>query len=307
MTAGWVAPVVRGSALVRRQLGVEGARSLASATSWPAGRKLLASTYYGTELAPDADRAEARWAATGAAMWQLRVLAGWLPPASSRLARLFAGPVEIGNIAGHLAALQDDRPSRPVAMGSLGTVWPAVANASSDEQVRSRLTRSTWGDPGGGEMTTVVFGLQVSWLRRLLGAVRPANEIALGGLCVLLTREQFVFERPIADITGRMIDGLVGVHWRSATSIDELARSLPAPATWPLESVSAPGDVWRAEVEWLHRANDLARRLARPPRRGRDTAAAVMALLLIDLWLVQAAIEMVGRDPSSVEVFDAVA
>ena len=307
MTAGWVAPVVRGRALVRQQLGVEGARSLASATSWPVGRKLLANTYYGTELTPDADRTEARWAATEAAMWQLRVLAGWAPPASSRLARLFAGPVEIGNIAGHLAALQDDRPSRPVALGSLGTVWPAIANASSGDQVRSRLTRSSWGDPGGGEMTTVVFGLQVSWLHRLLGAVRPANEIALGGLCILLTREQFVFERPIADITRRMIDGMVGVHWRSATSIDELARALPTPGTWPLESVSSPSDVWRAEVEWLHRTNDLARRLARPPRRGRDTLAAIMALLLLDLWLVHAAIEMVGRDPMSVEVFDVVA
>ena len=50
-----------------------------------------------------------------------------------------------------------------------------------------------------------------------------------------------------------------------------------------------------------------AHTLATSGRYGRDSAIAVMALLLVDLWLVTAAIEAAGRGRRAWEVFDAVA
>jgi hypothetical protein len=38
-----------------------------------------------------------------------------------------------------------------------------------------------------------------------------------------------------------------------------------------------------------------------------DTVAAIMALMLVDLWRVTAAIEAAGRGPHAAEVLDAVA
>ena len=167
MSAGWVAATTRGGALVQRLVGPDGARDLATTRSWPDARRLVAATFYGADLPIDADRSAARRHAVEATSWQLRVLAGWMPPGQSVLARLFAGPMEIANIERRLALLEGRDPDPPIGLGSLAVAWPRVASANSPEQVRGALATSVWGDPGGIDRTTIALSLRLGWVRRL--------------------------------------------------------------------------------------------------------------------------------------------
>lgn len=307
MTAGWVAASTRGSALVRRLVGTTGARELAGTDTWSETRALLSTTFYGAEMPADADREAARRTATTATTWQLRVLAGWLPVGTSGLARLFAAPIEIANIEAHLAGLAGPNTSTPLSLGSLAVAWPRVATATSPEQVRTVLTHSAWGDPGGADPVTVAVGLRVAWARRLIRQVPEAASWAKGGLAVLIARELYAFNRDIAPPTGRELDLLVGNRWRRATTVSELARLMPESAAWALAEVASPSDLWQAEVDVARRVTADATALTGARRFTKDTVAAMMALLLVDLWRVTAAIELAGRGPNRIEVFDAVA
>ncbi len=308
MTAGWAAASVRGSALVRRLVGPSGAREVAGSATWGDARAQLATTFYGRESPADVDRDTARTMAATAAMWQLRVLAGWLPVGASGLARLFAAPIEIANIEAHLENLDGAGPSRdPVPLGSLGVAWRRVAATTSPEQVRTVLTHSPWGDPGGAGPVEVAVGLRVAWARRLMRSVPETVPWAKGGLAVLIAREVFAFDRAVAPVTGRELDRLMGKGWRAATSIAELAHLVPEAASWPLAGIESPTDLWNAERNVARRVDLEATQLADGRRFTRSTVAAMMTLVLLDLRRIMAAVELAGRGPDPTEVFDAVA
>lgn len=99
------------------------------------------------KLDADANRETVLRTAITATIWQLRVLAGWLPVGASGLARLFAAPMEITNIEAHLANLNGANQRGAISLGSLAVAWPRVARTTSPEQVRAALARSAWGDP----------------------------------------------------------------------------------------------------------------------------------------------------------------
>ena len=304
MTVGWVAASTRGRALTRRTVGPAGAQSLATADSWTDARARLATTSYGSELSPNADRTTARRVAAAATVWQLRVLAGWLPPTSRSLARTFAAPMEIANIDAHLARLGGAEPAEPIPLGSLGVAWPRTATTSSIEQARNVLARSPWGDPGGINRAEIVLGLRVAWARRLVRQAPIATEWALGAAALLIARERFAFDREFPETTSRELDRLLGARWRTASNPSELAGRIPKSAAWALEDLSDPADLWLSELAIARRVDYDARRVAGSARFGRNMVAAVMALLLVDLWRITAAIEVAGRTPIPTEVFD---
>ncbi len=308
MTAGWVAASTRGRALLTRTIGGDVARSIATAESWPSARDHLRNTVYGTELASTADRRAARRAAATATAWQLRVLAGWLPPASSGLVRAFAAPMEIDNIEAHVAQLATAATAPPpIPLGTLGVAWAAVAKQRSAEKVRVMLARSAWGDPGGADRATIALGLHVAWARRLARQAPVAATWARGGAALLVAREQFAFDRAIPEVTGRELDRLLGTAWRDASTTLELTERLPKSTRWIFADVDSADDLWLSEITLVRRVTTDSRRVATAARNGRDTVAAIMALLLVDLWRVDAAIEAAGRTPLVREVFDAVA
>jgi hypothetical protein len=307
MSAGWVAATTRGGALVQRLVGPDGARDLATTRSWPDARRLVAATFYGADLPTDSDRSAARRHAVEATSWQLRVLAGWMPPGQSVLARLFAGPMEIANIERRLALLEGRDADPPIRLGSLAVAWPRVASANSPEQVRGALATSVWGDPGGTDLTTIALSLRLGWVRRLASQLPEAAAWAKGGAAVLVAREQFGFGRSIGKPTDRVVDGLLGRHWREASSVSSLVDRLPKSASWPLMDVNDASGLWRAEIAIGNRVNDDARRYASSGRYDKTAVTGVMALLLVDLWRVLGAIEVAGRTPVPEEFFRAVA
>jgi hypothetical protein len=318
VTAGWVAASTRGRSLLHRTIGADTARTLATADSWHEARAQLATSMYGASLPADADRRTARAVSSEATVWQLRVLAGWLPPASSGLARTFAAPVEIADIDRHLARLDRvgnptirsggvDVP-QPVPLGSLATAWPRVARATTLDQVRNALARSPWGDPGGTDRATIGVALRVAWGRRLVRQAPVTTDWVHGAAAVLIARERFLFGREIPEIPARTLDQLLGTTWRRASSVDSLADDLPRSASWSLAAAGSSADgLWQSELAVIRRVGDDATTIVGSGRNGRDTVAAVMALLLVDLWRVVAAIESAGRAFVPAEVFDDVA
>lgn len=311
MTAGWVAASTRGRSMLRRTIGAAGAGLLATADSWNEARSRLATTVYGASMPADADRATARRLAGAATVWQLRVLAGWLPPASSGLARTFAAALEIADVDRHLARL--DRPADAgteppgrVELGSLATAWPRVERATTIEQVRKVLARSAWGDPGGDDALDIQIGLRIAWGRRLLRQAPTTTDWVHGAAAVLVARERFLFGRDIPDVPARTLDRMLGSTWRSGTTVQDLAEALPSSAAWPLAGVSdsGAGALWSSELAVVDRVDRDARRTVGTGRNGRGTVAAVMASLLVDLWRVTAAIESAGRTPIPSEVFE---
>jgi hypothetical protein len=307
VTAGWVAATMRGQALLRGAAGIAGARAIASTASWDPARELLARTIAGRSLAADADRAGARDATVSATVWQLRVLAGWLPPTSTGLVRLAAGPIEIGNVERHIEMLDGGPRRTTVALGSLATAWPRVAASTSTDAVREALRRSVWGDPGGTDRVTVGVGLRVAWLRRVQRVAPAAASWATGAMAVVTARERFAFGREIAAVTGHEIDRTLGRQWRAADSLGAMFDRLPPSSRWPLVGVDRPEDLWRSERAVLQRVTTEAGARAASGGRDRATLVAILALLLVDLWRVLVAIDLAGRDESGREMFDAVA
>ncbi len=307
MSVGWVAATVRGRALLRGTLGNAGAREIAGQPTWDDARGRLTGTGYGPRLAPDADRVSARRTTVEATLWQLRVLAGWLPPGGTSLARLAAAPVEIANIEGHLATLTGAEGPAPMPLGSLGVAWPRAADAASPEQLRGMLARSVWGDPGGSDRPALAVGLRVAWARRVSRAAPLAVPWAAGAVAMLVAREQLAFGRPVGEMTGRQVDLVLGHGWRDPSSVTDLAGRLPDRARWVLDGIGSSAELWRAEVALLHRVLADAQPAATSGRYGRDSVAAVLGLLMIDLWRTLSAIEAAGRGRAATEVLDALA
>ena len=305
MTAGWVAAAARGRALLHRTVGPAQAAELLDASSWDDVRQRLAMTSYGRDLDAAADRRAARHAAYAIAVWQLRVLAGWLPPGGSGLARVAAAPFEISNIEHHLVHLAGGTSPTPLELGSLAVAWPSVATTTTPAHVRSALVRSAWGDPGGSDRATIAVGLRVAWARRAIRASDLTRPWALGAMAILIAREHFVFERSIADETAHALDRSLGTRWRTATRIDELRDAVPDEAAWPLRIIEGPADLWRSELELVRRVQVDATPIARSGRRGRSAVIAIMALLLVDAWRIGAAIEGAGSGAIGREVLGA--
>jgi hypothetical protein len=305
MSAGWVAPAVRGRALVQRLIGVEGARTLAESSSWPEARDRLGATIYGKDLPAGCDRATARRAAATSTTWQLRVLAGWLPANQAGLARVFAGPMEIANIEGRVASFEGAPAEAPIDLGSMAVAWPRVAAAASPSDVRSAIARSSWGDPGGSSLIDVAVGLRVSWLRRLTVGVPESANWARGAAALIAARERFALRRRIAPTVEREIDRMIGPGWHRTDDLATVRDRLPSSASWVLQDVTSRADFWRAELRALERAAADSRQLLDSGRYTRGTTVGAMGLLLVDLWRVSAAIELAGRHPG--ELLDALA
>src|SRR5215472_379416 len=98
MSLAWVAGSVRASLLVSRRVGRAEARTLAGRGSLQDALRELAGSPYGREVEGARSLEEAQRAVAATLLWNLRVLAGWLPPAGGELLRALAAWYEIANV-----------------------------------------------------------------------------------------------------------------------------------------------------------------------------------------------------------------
>ncbi|MEA5456824.1 hypothetical protein SPF06_19045 [Sinomonas sp. JGH33] len=305
MSAGWTAASVRAGGLARQRLGAGRCRDLAAQHSLAAAVTLLRATVYARFLAPGASLEDAAHGTRAAVLWELRVLAGWLPPSGARLARALAAGFERDNIAGHAARLSG-RPAPPAfELGTLATAWPRLRQAGSTVELETELAHTVWASAPRG--LPLRDRLTLAWLRRLdavAPAVRPWHELAV----VTLMAKTWLFEGTAPPPAFREEAArLVGSRWETAHSIDELREALPPAPRRILAEVTASDELWRAEAALWHRIEDDAFAWVRSPREGPETILGSIALLASDARRVRAALASAAAGGLVEEVFDVVA
>lgn len=308
MSAAWVAGTVRARSLVRRRLGSGGARTLLSARSLPAALGLLAHSPYGYSVHPGDDAEAAARGVAATLLWNMRVLAGWLPAQGSELLRVLAGCFEIANVEEHLRALAGQPAAGPYRLGSLATAWPRIAQSGTPDELRAALAASPWRDPGGAGPRDIQVGLRLSWAERVRSRASAAAPWVAGATALLVAREVVVRGEPITPAARLAVTRLLGPGAAAAGSLAELTAELSGAARWVFEGITDPAELWRAEVAWWRRLHVDGTVLAARAGFGPEPVIGVVALLAHDAWLVRGALAAVGRQGNeALELFDAMA
>ncbi len=310
MSAGWVAVTVRSRALARRRLGRVAARELAAEPDLDAALSRLVRSPYGREVRPGMTLAEAERAVVEAALWNVRVLTGWLPRQGVPLLRVLAGPVEAANVVDRLDHLHRGGgapPPTPYRLGALGTTGLRHSTAATPQEVRLALSRSPWGDPGGVSTREVSLALRLTACARVAAVVPSARDWAAGAAALVAAREIAVGRVPLPARARDELAAVLGARVVAATSVADLVTALPGSAAWALDGVTGPEGLWLAEARWWLRVERDALRLSRRPTPGPEAAVGVAAVLAADAWRVRAALECAARHGRALEELDGVA
>ncbi len=308
MSAGWVAGTVRARALARSRLGHESSRALALRGSLDEALASLEGTLYGPYVRSSMSLGRAQHGVWSAVLWHLRILAAWLPPGGSQLARLLAGGFEISNIENHRLWMDDGRLRATFDLGALARAWRRALTATTPAELRGVLSRSVWGDPGGESWWDVHGGLTLSWARQLDALGPPVSRWAAGAIGLMVASRLGGGE----VLSARQLEGaerVLGGRWRAATTLAELTETLPAAARWSIRESGDPVDLWRSQTQWWTRVEQDASGLLVRSKEGPDPVAAAVALMAVDAWRVQAALEVAARGAGerAMEEFDALA
>jgi hypothetical protein len=271
MSAGWVAGSVRARALARSRIDTGIARRLASCVSLADALHLLAATPYGTNIRPDQTLAAAQHEVAGALLWDLRVLAGWLPRDGVRMMRTLGGWFEIANVDELLQSIAG-RPAGPeFRLGALATAWPRLTQAASASELRTALAASAWRDPGQPTAHAIRLGMRLRWAARIAELGEPAGTWAAGAAALLVPGE---------------------------------AGAVPARARWVLAGITSPAGLWRAETALMARVEQDGLRLLHAPGLDRGVVLGATAVMACHAWRIRAALELAARGGAPVEAFD---
>jgi hypothetical protein len=304
MSAGWVAGSVRARALARRRLGADETRRLASCGSLSDALRMLAATAYGGGLRPGQPLAAAQREIASSVLWNLRVLAGWLPSEGVRLLRVLGAWFEVANVDELLQSIAGCPAEAEFQLGALATAWPRLRQAASYGELRAALASSAWRDPGGESVYAVRMGMRARWAARAAALGDPAGTWAAGAVALLVAGERFAAGRAVDPAVMGSALGLIGPQASSAATLDELAGGLPPRARWVLAGVASPDGLWRAEETWLARIEQDGLRLLRTSSLDSRVVLGAVAVMACDAWRVRAALEIAargGRPPEAVD------
>lgn len=313
MSTAWVAGAVRAKALASRRLGPAGARELAAEPDLASALAVLAAGPYGRDVHPGQNLAEAQHAVGAALLWNLRVLAGWLPRGGADLVRLLAAGFEVANVDELLAALRGAAGDPPYRLGGLATAWPRLPGATSLAEVDAVLATSPWKVRGSTSDRDVHVGLRLAWADGVAAALPEAAGWARAAAALLVLREVVLERRPLPAPTLAKVERLLGpgllARASAADDLADLAPALPGGTRWVLDGVHRPEDLWRAEATWWRRVEADGFTLLRTAGYDRRPVVGAAAVLGADAWRVRAALETAARGGTGpgLEAFDGVA
>lgn len=298
--------------MAHRRGGTAAIRTLAAAPDLDAAVTQLQA--YGLDVVAGASVARAQRAVAEATLWNLRVLAGWLPGEGMQWLRLLAGWFEIANVDEWVRTRSGGAADDPFRLGTLATAWPALSAAATTAQLRTALARSPWGDPGGDDPRTVALGMRVAWAARVAAQVPHTREWGSGAVALLLARELFTptGERraaaaAVAEPTRRLSALLVGAAAPHEATLTAFGAALAPEARWALRGITDPTALWSAELGWWRRLRADATALLRRSDFGPQAVIGAVALLAADAWGLRAALPIAARGGAGREVLDAVA
>jgi hypothetical protein len=267
----------------------------------------LSHSPYGDHVQPGDDLTAASHGVSAALLWNLRVLAGWLPPAGADMLRALGAWFEIANIEQHLRALAGRAVEPSFHLGTLATAWPRLADTGSVEQLVTELATSGWGAPSGPTPADIALSLRLSWAERVVARVPAARPWTVGAVALLLARERFGRAAPLPPATVAATGRVIGVTAVAASNIVELRDRVPREGRWVLDGIADADELWRAEARWWLRLRNDSARLVAGAGFGPDPVIGAAGLLAADARLVVGALALAGRGSGSAEVFDELA
>jgi len=294
MTAGWVAGTVRARAMARRTLGAEAARQVAASRSLPAGQRMLQSTYFRDAAKTGLSLEMAQHVVAATILWDLRVLAGWLPRDGVSLLRLLAGWFEIANVEELLQA-QAGLPAGPqFQLGALAMAWPRLSGARSTVELRRALAASAWGDPGGDTSRDIRLAMRARWAARVAGSGDRPRTWATTAAAMLRS------QAPSAV-------GTVGAGDRADADRGSAAVAPLAGPGRPRASVASAGRPAQpgAEAAWWRRVESDGRVLLRSAATDSGPVLGAVALMAADARRVRAALASAARGGHALGSYDA--
>ncbi|MEV3926903.1 hypothetical protein [Actinomadura coerulea] len=307
MSAGFVAGRVRAQALARNALGPGRVRAVAQAGSLAEALAGLAATPYGRRLSAGQALDAAQHAVAESLLWDMRVLAGWLPPRGVVALRALAGWFEIAGIDGLLQRLEGRPAEEPYALGALATAWPSPADAPDPGAVRERLAATPWGDPGSADPYGIRLFLRLSWASRVSGLGPRAGAWAAGAAAVLVAGERFGDGRDLPEAALVRARRLIGRAAVEAPDVRAMAGRLPRGVRWALEGVDDAAGLWRAEARCWRRLEQDGAALLRGSANGLGPVVGAVAVMAADVRRVRAALETAALGGGPVEAYDEVA
>ncbi|WAP50821.1 hypothetical protein OL239_12575 [Arthrobacter sp. ATA002] len=212
MRSDWVAASVRARSMAQRRAGAGTCRETAAAPGLRAALDHLADTVYGREFAFVHTLPEAHRATRKTVLWQLRVLAGWIPAGGTRLVRAAAAAFEADNILDlDLRLRENSGGTAPFDLGGLATAWPRLQRAATEDELRAALAASPWGDPGPESALPDI--LTVVWLRRLAAEAPAARPWAAAAAALIAARILLVERAAPAPRLITLLRPLLGTGW----------------------------------------------------------------------------------------------
>ncbi|MGO4227251.1 hypothetical protein AB4Y72_00125 [Arthrobacter sp. YAF34] len=308
MKADWVAASVRARSMAQRRAGAGTSRAMAMQPTLDSAKSLLRESSYGPRLGGTSGLAAAERAVQETALWQLRVLAGWLPASGTALARAAAGIYEIENIVALAHRLAGGAPAPEFyTLGALATAWPRLRTAGSPEELAAILRASAWGDVGTVEPGPMRDALTVAWVQRLATSA-PAARPWCGAACALVAARILLVDdvAPSAQVL-HLLRPVLGRSWETAGGIAGFTAALPHPLREVVLGVASPMDLWRAEARAYAAVENDGFQLLRGSMPGPDAVLGAIAVLALDAWRVRAALAAAAAGAGSSEVLDAAA
>ncbi|MBX7431089.1 hypothetical protein JDV09_03040 [Mycobacterium sp. Y57] len=305
MSAGWVAGSVRAKGLLSRRLGAGGTRAIAGLGSLAEAQHALADGPYGRGIVVGQSAADTEHLVTATPLWQLRVLAGWLPREGARAIRSLAAGFEAANIVSHARALAGAPPEPLFDLGALATAWLRLRETSSLSELRRALSQSLWGDPGGDAPSDIATGVQVAWAVRAATTVPEAGGWAAGGLALLVARQHLLHRRQLRDDVSAHAARVLGTAALGAGDLTSFAAALPSRARWSVAGIQDAGELWRGEARWWTRLERDGFQLVAGTGFGRARPVGTAAVLAADAWRCRAAVHLAARGGGPMEAYDA--
>jgi hypothetical protein len=310
--ADWVAASVRGRAIARRRVGAGFCERLADAPALEAALTELAETVYGPRLRGITTLEAAQNAVSATVLWQLRVLAGWMPTTGATLARALAAGFERANIVARAEHLGGS--SSGTALFDLGALATCsrIPATTTLESLTEALRRSGWGDPGRPDSIGALSDvLAVLWSRRLTAVAPAARAWAVAGCSLLAARIVLVDHADPSERLVGLARPLIGTGWTGTRDVTALTAALPRSVRLMLDGVDGPSELWRAEARLGTMIEEGGSALLREPLPGPDTVLGSIAVLAVDSWRLRAALAAAaagtGRSEAGREVTHAMA
>jgi len=307
VNADWVAASVRARAMARRRVGAGACRRIAGHTTLSAAVHDLETTAYAQRLEGRVGLGQVQRSTAETVLWQLRVLAGWLPAGGTRLLRAAAAGFERENIL-DLARHLDGAPEHDAyELGALATAWPRLRRANSSDELATELRRSPWGDPGEGGQANLADVLHIAWLRELATAAPQAKPWAATAAALMVGRLTLVDGTRPSPRLRRLVRPVIGEAWADAGNLPELRDALPLGARAVLAGVERPEGLWLAEARAIATVERDAFALLRTALPGPSVVLGAAGVLAVDAWRLRAALAAAAAGGRGSEVLDAVA